>query len=356
MFTGTKCAPVLVTRFRSRVRSGPARLRTAAPALVQVLAAVLAAYTFAHDVLRHPNPAIAVTVTISSLTLNRDARPGAVLRTAIAMNLGIAVSATAVVLAGRGTVQLIAILVVVMSAALLVSSSPSFVVSAATQATLVAVLTDPPGGPYTRALDGIVGGMAALLVMVTLPAPVARRARAAYAHLLSAIAAEIDGLAVALRTGDLRATRAALERIRALDRRVRATQALLDAAGAASRLSPFRRSQRDGWATLEARTERLDLAVRNLRVIARRACVVVERSGPQTHSASACTAFADHVRALLDGTPSAPVESVAQALNGNTGDLALATMLRPLAVDLLEAGGLTHTGALAVLLRKDSHR
>ena len=71
--------------------SGERAIDSLVPAL-QIAIAATVSYAFAHFVLGHALPLIAVTVTISSLGFVRDARPLRVLETAVGMVIGIALS------------------------------------------------------------------------------------------------------------------------------------------------------------------------------------------------------------------------------------------------------------------------
>ena len=71
-------------------RTAARRVWDSVPAIVQILAAVAAAYSIAHWGLGHAIPLLAVTVTINSLGFARDARPIRVAETVLGILLGIA--------------------------------------------------------------------------------------------------------------------------------------------------------------------------------------------------------------------------------------------------------------------------
>ena len=117
--------------------------------------------------LGHPAPLLAATVTISSLGLVRDARPRRVAETVVGMVLGILIAELIVLVAGIGWWQLGLTLAASLLVARFLSPQPAFAVAAAIQAAIVMVI--PASVPFLRLADGVVGGVAALLVTALVP-------------------------------------------------------------------------------------------------------------------------------------------------------------------------------------------
>ena len=157
------------TGWRSRLNLRPqlTRLRGSAIAIVQITVAAAGAWAFAHYVIGHAAPLLAATVTISSLGLVRDARPRRVLETVVGMLVGILVAEAFVVVVGPGWWQLALALAVTLAVARFLSPYPPFAIMAGVQACIVMSL--PATQPFSRLIDGMVGGVAALVVTALIP-------------------------------------------------------------------------------------------------------------------------------------------------------------------------------------------
>jgi uncharacterized membrane protein YgaE (UPF0421/DUF939 family) len=176
------------------------------------------------------------------------------------------------------------VVILAVAVAVFANGGTLLVNQAGASAVLVATLL-PPGqaGGLARCVDALVGGLVGVLVVGVLPSdpvgPVRRDAR----RLLDELAGVLSGVAEALRDRDVDAAHAALGR-------ARRTQPLIDGLRAAVRgghevtaTSPMHRGRRRVLARYAELAERADYAMRNTRVLARRA-----------HSA------------LLDGEPAVP--------------------------------------------------
>ncbi len=192
------------------------------PAIVQIVVAVLASYAIAHYGFGHATPILAVTVTITSLGFTRDARPVRVLRSVFGILLGVALASLLLVLVGEGVWQLAILLIVVLVTARLLVVDPTFAVVAATPAALTFLLPIPEGGPWYRALDGLIGGGVALLVTVLIPRDPRRASLRDGKALYSVLAESVGNVADGLRDGDAGASELGLTRLRR-------TQELIDA-------------------------------------------------------------------------------------------------------------------------------
>lgn len=359
----TQAVPT-VWRARFDLRPPLIRVRGSALAIVQITVAATAAWAFAHYVVGHPAPLLAATVTISSLGLVRDARPKRVLETVVGMIVGILVAEAFVVVVGPGWWQLALALGVTLVVARFLSPFPPFAIMAGIQASIVMSL--PASQPFARVVDGVVGGVAALLVTALIPRN-PRREEARDGHAVFAAADSAARTIVqALRRGDpIRAARG-LEKARAIAPRVDDWRASLDSSLAVAGFSPWLRPQRAELRRHHGVLQAMDFATRNLRVVARRAVYLCEdgqrRPVPADVLAELMRA-AELVGESLDDISLQPpareaVAAVAARLDparilpdGTQTELNLITALRPLAVDLLTATGMTSADARAVLPR-----
>lgn len=333
------------------------------PAL-QIVAAAAGAYSIAHYLLGHAVPLMAVTVTISSLGFTRDARPARVLESAIGIVIGIALSELLLLVIGQGVWQIALVLLVTLLVARLLSPSNAFVVAAGVQSMLVMLLPVPAGGPFVRSIDGIIGGVVALVATALLPRDPRRIARRDAARLFGALNESLGSLVAALERADEPAAEHALERLRSTQPIIDQWQASLDSAVSISRISPFLRRHGPELDAQRRVLTGMDLATRNLRVISRRIDFLVRDGVPRPALASLFASLATSVRLLgqslddplLADTVRVGLVAVAERLRPElvasgspVTESVVVLMLRPLLVDLLTAADLPEEKARAIL-------
>ncbi|MFZ7087514.1 FUSC family protein [Curtobacterium sp. RRHDQ10] len=356
------------------MRESALRVRTSIPAALQITAATLGAYAFAHVVLGHEYPVLAATTTISTLGFTRDARPVRVLESAVGILVGIVLSELLLLVIGAGVWQIVPFMLLALLVGRFSSRSNAFAAAAATQSILVLFLPVPGGGPFVRSIDGIVGGAVALLATALVPRdPVglARNdARRVFVLVDTALVDTIEALGF-----DRRArAEVALDQVRSTQPLLDAWQASLETAVAVARISPWLRGRREALLLQERVRQQVDLAVRNLRVVIRR----IGTQGPPVVDRAPIGALLDEVRLALGHVASAVeqrsggasslaearsvLEGVASRLDprivlgpeseerGAAGEAVVVLMLRPLVIDLLMATGLSHAEARSRLV------
>lgn len=314
-------------RLRMDARAAAQRVLRSLPAILQIVVAAVAAYAIAHFGLGHEVPLVAVTVVISALGLARDARPRRVLETVVGILVGIVVAALLVTVLGRGVWQIAVILALALLVARAVSPSAGFAIAAAVQSMLVAVLPDPPGGVFERALDGAVGAVVALLVTALIPRLDVLATKGESRALFSLLDQSITGLAAALRTGDEAAADLALSRSRRTQPLIDGWTQSLDSARAVASYSPWLRGGRTRLAAEAAQLAAADLVTRHVRSIARRIDVLVRDGVERPGLAALLDETAVIVRAL-----GRSVEDPAERDRARILGLALAGVCSPDAV------------------------
>lgn len=347
-----------------RLRESGVRAADSIVPALQIAIAATASYAFAHYVLGHVVPLIAVTVTISSLGFVRDARPIRVLETAVGMIIGIVLSELLVLVVGQGTWQIALVLMVTLVVARVLSASNAFAVAAGVQSMLVILLPAPAGGPFVRSIDGVVAGVVALAVTALVPRDPRRLARRDARRLFEALNDALSSLVVALERADEPAADHALDRLRTTQPIIDAWAASLDSASAIARISPFLRRHRPALLAQARVLRGMDLATRNLRVIARRIDFLVRDGVPRPIIGSILTSLGTSVELLgqslddpvLGDTVRAGLVAIAERLRPDTvakgapvTDSIVILMLRPLLVDLLTAADLPPEKARMVL-------
>lgn len=341
------------------------RVSTSLPAILQITVAAVVAYLFAREVLGHDVPLLAVTVSLSSLGFVRDARPARVLETAVGMTLGIAVAEAVVLTVGQGMIQLAVVLAATLVIARLLSPSAAFAIAAAIQSVLVSLLPAPDGGPFVRVIDGVVGGIVALAATALIPRDPRRAAVRDAKALFAEFEAVTSSLVMSLRFGDHDESERALARVRGTQPILDSWRGSLDSAMAIARVSPFVRRHRGELERQSVVLGGMDLAIRNLRVIARR-LDFVGRDGQRRPAVadllSRIAAAVSLLSASLDDIEQLPIarrtlEELARhvrpddVLGGEApvSEQALVITLRPLVVDLLVAAGMPVGEAQALL-------
>lgn len=334
------------------------------PAIVQIVAAVTAAYSIAHWGLGHAFPVLAVTVTINSLGFSRDARPRRVAESVIGILIGVALSDSLSLVLGKGLWQLIVVLLVVFVVGRAVSANPAFAVAAAVPSALVVILPVPEGGPFGRTLDALVAGVVALLVTALIPRDPGRAAARERRTLFSAIGEALNSVVDALADADGAAGELGLARLRRTQPLIDSWTATQESALAVARLSPFLRSRLPDLQRSSRVLVGADLTTRHLRTVSRRVEFLVRDGVQRPALAELMGQFRTSIALLSDELDDQQLVGAARSLlvtitgrlipegilpDSPVTDAAIVLMLRPLAVDLLVATGLPIDEARALL-------
>jgi uncharacterized membrane protein YgaE (UPF0421/DUF939 family) len=297
-----------------------------------------------------------------TLGLTHGQRSRRAVEVVLGVTLGIAIADLLVLGLGTGWWQLGLVVGLSMSVALLLGSGQMFAQQAAVSAALVATLQPPNDGvTFARAVDALLGGSIALAVSaLVLPANPARMVRKAAAPVLDELAAVLEDVADALGRRDRTAAQAALDRARAIEELERDLREALVVGRETARLAPPRRRT---LGTVDVYTDaaaQIDLAVRNVRVLARgarRAIDLDENVPPELAGALRALAQAvralgsaidDHGRAETVREPAVRAAAAATMALERTGNLSVSVIVgqvRSTAVDLLRGSGMSYEDA-----------
>lgn len=334
------------------------------PAIVQIVAGVTAAYAIAHWGLGHAFPLFAVTVTINSLGLTRDARPRRVLESLLGILLGIALADVLALWLGTGLWQLVVVLFVVFLVGRALSPNPAFAVAAAVPSALVMLLPPPDGGPFERSLDGLVGGVVALLVTALVPRDPRRAALRDGRTLFSVFDESLGSVVDCLLEAEPAAGELALGRLRRTQPLIDAWTTTLDTAVAVARISPWVRRYLPELRRHERVLHAADLTARHLRHVARRCEFLVRDGMPRPALAGVIAEVATGIRLLgeelddpqLTGAARSLLADLARRLDpavvmpdAGVADSSVLLLLRPLTIDLLVGAGMDIEDARALL-------
>jgi uncharacterized membrane protein YgaE (UPF0421/DUF939 family) len=356
--------PGRIARGEIVLRASAARVSASLPAVLQLVFAITAAYAIAHYLLAHPYPITAVTVTLSSLGLVLDARPKRVLETAIAMTAGIVLSELILLAFGQGIWQFALTVLVALVAARAMSPNPGLAIVATVQASLVSLMPVPVGGPFSRTVDGLIGGAVALVCTALIPRDPRRAARRGGRRFFAAFTTIVSSLVTVVRLGDQRTAEIVLGRARETQPLIDEWKASVDSAVAIARISPFYRRRRAELAADRELQNYMDLAARNLRVVTRRLSVLLLDERPRPEIAGMLSGIEASVNMLAQSIEHPELRPIARqslvlvatGLDPRTllpdqpvSEAAAVLAMRPLVLDLLGASGLDPEAARSAL-------
>jgi len=278
---------------------------------------------------------------------------------------GLAIADLLVLAIGTGTVQIGIVVALAMAAALLLGGGTLLITEAGVSA-LLAITLEPSttGLSPDRFVDALIGCGVALGVRAIFPNDPRHIVERAAHPIFDGLVGALRETAAALRECDLGRAERALQKAREMDGRMGAFREALDAGYDTVRLSPPRRRGLGQLGFYATAADQLDLAVRNVRVLARAAAATVREgeSAPEALSET-ILALARAVEALSTYVeePDHPVQTRRFALEAAGGATAvlkerndlrtsmLVGQVRSTAVDLLRASGMDSAEALEAL-------
>ncbi len=348
---------------RSRIDDRLSALRFAWLRIVQICLAAGVAWLIATKVVGHYEPFFAPIAVVLVLGLAIERRGRRAYEIALGVTLGITVADLIVLAVGTGTWQLMLIIGLAMSAAVLSGGGVMLVNQAAISAVLVATLPAPDLADTThRFVDALIGGGIALAANAITPVDPVRLVRRYLKPLLARLSGTLVDIADALDNNSHEEIVAALERARALDPAVREMKIAVEAGQETISLAPTRRRKKGRVDQLAAAAEPIDLMIRNTRVLARacqRAIDLDEHIPPVVPDSirDLATSVARLDRHLA-GAPArsasreAALRAAAKATAAleETSNLSVSVIVgqvRSAATDLLLGLGMTHDEALA---------
>lgn len=362
-------ARMVLVRLRQRRRQGWRRVRSAfVPVLIAALAAA-GAWALAHYGAGHAQPFFAPIAAWVCLGFSPDRSIRKVAELAIGVTLGVLLGELVAHVLGTGIIPIIVVIVIASLIARFIDRGILLTVQAGVQGVVIVALPviSSVDGASGRWLDALIGSGFALLVAALTPGDARRRARELARGATFDLAQMLHRLAEGLAGLDEEKVRDALVE-------GRGTQGVLDEwsdvvrnAQLSVRISPASSRYLPELAELKHANLMVDRAMRNARVITRRAVTAVQEGevDPKVvRSIRATAAGVEELGAALGAGEStlAARESLAQVagqLSPVEFDEAgwrlqtLVIIMRSLVVDLLQATGLS-TQAASAMLADDS--
>jgi uncharacterized membrane protein YgaE (UPF0421/DUF939 family) len=293
---GASLAPRAARRSRASVRQRLSRLRQRAFFIVQCASAAAVAWWVATTLLHHQRPFFAPTTVMICLGMSYGQRLRRVIDVTIGVAIGVFVGDAFVHFFGSGVWQIAVVATAAMTIAVLLGASTMLVTQAGVQSIIVTTLVAQPGLALSRWMDAVVGGSVALLAATITPASPLRRPRAQAAVVVAELSGILDCTARALRQADTQLVTDALARARSSEHALDELRDLSAEGIAVVRLSPFRRRHLPAVQAIADLLEPLDRAIRNIRVLVRRASVAIS-AGEVVPAA-----YADLISSLADVT------------------------------------------------------
>ena len=355
-----RAAPLIeeaAERSRVSMRTRVTRLQVAWRSVLQAGVAAGVAWVIATEVFGHDRPFFAPVAAIITLGLTISERGRRAFEIVIGVALGIAVGDLLVLWIGVGAAQLSLVVMLATGLAIFLGSGQMLATQAAVSAALVATLQPPTEGvTFDRFVDALAGGTVALIVnALVLPADPVAMVREPLRALVSELAATLDDVAMAILERDRKQAERALLRARAIDELTAELADGIDVSRETTRYAPPRRRLRSRVERYADAATQLDLAVRNVRVLARgtiRAVRLDENVPPEV--ADAVRDLASAVRAMAEAIerpdraesvrePALRAAATATRVLEDTGNLSVSVIVgqvRSTATDLLAGSGM----------------
>ncbi|MGN9844679.1 FUSC family protein [Nonomuraea sp. H19] len=333
-----------------------------APSIGQCAVAAALAWLVAKDLLGHSRPFFAPIAVVVCIGVGLGQRLRRVVELVVGVSVGIGVGDLLVAWIGSGAWQIALVVALAMTAAVLLDSGSLIVLQAGSSAVLVATLLPPSGtGGIDRMLDALVGGLLGLAAVALLPASPFGLATRHALGMFGALADALRRIAEAVEKSDAALAAEALEDARSSHPSVEEFKQALQTSREIATISPLYRLRRTGLEGYETAAVPLDHALRNARVLARRAIVALDGSSElPPWLPTALRDLADATLLLRDelatGRPPEKAEAAIMAVAsrqeaerwGFSADVMIA-QLRSITVDLLRATGAEREDAIAAL-------
>jgi uncharacterized membrane protein YgaE (UPF0421/DUF939 family) len=265
---------------------------------------------------------------------------------------------------GQGLIQLAVVLLISLLAARFISGSASFALTVGIQAMLVQILPAPDGGAFLRSIDGLIGGLTALVFTAIIPRDPRGIANRDAEKLFRVFIDSVEALRLATKNVDEKVLDEALIRVRRSQPLIDNWRLSLDSAVAIAKISPFLRKYRDELSGQLRLMRGMDLATRNLRVVVRRVDFLVKDGEPRPYLADLFEQISQAAQLLESGLEDSSDRREAQrqlvyiihqldpkrfGIGDQLREASVLLLLRPLLVDLLCASGMSEEDARAEL-------
>lgn len=260
---------------RGALRSGR-RLRQRIFFIAQCSLGAATAYSVAHFLFHIRSPLFAPVAAIVALGMTYGQRMRRAVEITVGVALGAFIGESFVYLFGIGPVQVFLIVAFGMTAATLLGAGTLMANQAGIQGMIVALLAAGSHGAFGRWFEALVGAVVALAFASVVPTSSLLRPRSQASKILDDIGDLLHDTSKALTDGDLQAGEETLTAARASETELSALRGYSEDSLEVMRVSPFHRRHRPAVERVARLMEPMDRAIRNLRVLIRRATVALQ--------------------------------------------------------------------------------
>lgn len=271
---GARAAAASLARLTPR--RGLARARSTLVFAFQAALSAGLAYWVAVDVIGHESAFFAPIAGVISLGLSGGKRIRRGFEIVLGASVGIGIGDLVVSRIGNGPWQIGVVVFAAILLAVLVDRGPLVPTQAASSAVLVATLI-PPGdqGALDRVVDALVGGLIGLVVLAVVPKNPLRAVRQEMSGLIAKASLILDDVADGMEDNDPALINDALETARGTQTSINEMLAAMSGGEEVVNLSPIYWSVRRYAKSINRSLAPVDNIMRNTRVLARRAEIMV---------------------------------------------------------------------------------
>lgn len=361
-----------IARLSAELQAGWTRVKGAvAPNTLTAFASAVS-WVICYYLLHQPNPVFAPIATFLCLGFSRNREPRKVLELGLGATFGVLIGEWFGGTFGFGWWQVLVLMLVTPLMGRLIDGSDLLTFQLAINALVVGSMILGAGSsstPQTRWLDALVGALVAFLVSLVLPGNILTRPRRYAAAALHESAKVLLSLSHALASADLLPVRDAFSRLSVLRNELADGRNALDSAMQVASVNPAFTKDR---ATLAELDRLLQLAGRmqtSVFMLGRQTRGMLTETGAQPEVAALCADVSHAVRSIADDVTRwrKPEEGRQLALRiaGKLAPLELAarddwrtaaliSLMRAVAVDVLQLTGLSMEQARAALANADA--
>lgn len=339
--------------FRQRLMSIRNRWRL----IVQLAVGTGLAWLLATQVFEHQQPFFAPIAAVIAVMAGQGQRHRTVIELIFGVAVGILVGELLIHVIGRGWWQISIVVVLALVAGSLLGLKGLAQMQAVTSSILLAAVVPVAGAAnpaLTRFLDALIGGLIGFGLTLLVPRNPVRDIDREVQAILRDLAGTLSQVAAALRSNDSRGADRALLRARNMQPAVETMLATSVNAGEIARMAPMRWKQREHFDDYHATLTNIDNAVRDSRVLARRAATLLRHGEvPPADIANAIDALSRAIgifgsdlsqheafdKARHELIQAARIATVALPAAASLDSAATVAQVRALAADLLLASG-----------------
>ncbi|WP_285750298.1 FUSC family protein [Lentzea sp. NBRC 105346] len=359
---------------RDEIRRRLKRWRSTALPVIQCALAAGLAWLVATKLIGHPHPFFAPIAAVVCLGVSLGQRLRRVGELVVGVSVGVGVGDALIGWIGSGPWQIALVVALAMSAAVLLDAGQVIALQAGSSSVLVATLLPPEtGGGLDRMVDALIGGLVGLAVTALIPANPVTVAQRQAKTLLGELATALRNIATAVSEVDAVKAASVLSHLRDTQTAVDEFKSALKTGGEIATIAPIRWRSKDDLKHYQQAAPPIDYALRNTRVLARRALAAIRANeGIPENLPQTLRSYADAVDMLRtelangkepEQTRTAIRDAARHLTARHLGGDGFSTkvvlaQIRSIAVDLLQATGLSRSEAAEALpsLSGDSAR